>query len=113
MPRLLRARSNRHQPKMDLGWLSLKVHPKPPDIFTDSVWHACPSVELSSCLMHFVPIKLLSIDGIVDHGVWLRISRQYLSFALVRVHGNVFRHYYCNLAKSAGKDFCDGAVVPF
>jgi hypothetical protein len=28
----------------------------------------------------------------------------------VRGHGNVFRHYYRSLAKSAGKDFCGGAV---
>jgi hypothetical protein len=47
--------------------------------------------------------------------VWLRISRQYLSFALVpgRGRGIVFRHYSCNLARSAGKDIRDGAVVPF
>jgi hypothetical protein len=51
--------------------------------------------------------------GVVDRGVWLRISRQYLSCALVRGRGIVFRHYYCSLAKSAGKDFRDGAVVPF
>jgi hypothetical protein len=51
--------------------------------------------------------------GVVDRGVWLRISRQYLSCALVRGHGIVFRHYYRSLAKSAGKHFCDGAVVPF
>jgi hypothetical protein len=24
-----------------------------------------------------------------------------------------FRHDYCSLPKSAGKDFCDGAVLPF
>jgi hypothetical protein len=51
--------------------------------------------------------------GVVDRGVWLRISRQYLSCALVRGRGIVFRHYYRSLAKSAGKDFRDGAVVPF
>ena len=51
--------------------------------------------------------------GVVDRGVWLHISRQYLSCALVRGRGIVFRHYYRSLAKSAGKDFRDGAVVPF
>jgi hypothetical protein len=51
--------------------------------------------------------------GVVDRGVWLRISRQYLSFALVRGRGIVLRHYYRSLAKSAAKDFRDGAVVPF
>jgi hypothetical protein len=38
---------------------------------------------------------------------------QYLSCALVRGHGNDFRHYYRSLAKSARKDFRDGAVVLF
>jgi hypothetical protein len=32
---------------------------------------------------------------------------------VVRGRGIVFRHYYRSLAKSAGKDFRDGAVVPF
>jgi hypothetical protein len=51
--------------------------------------------------------------GVVDRGVWLRFSHQYLSCALVRGRGIVFRHHYRSLAKSAGKDFHDGAVVPF
>jgi hypothetical protein len=42
-----------------------------------------------------------------------KINRQYLSGALVRARCIVFRHYYRSLAKSAGKDFRDGAVVPF
>jgi hypothetical protein len=49
----------------------------------------------------------------IDRGMWLRIARQYLSCALVRGRGVVFRHYYRSMAKSAGKDFHDGAVVPF
>jgi hypothetical protein len=49
--------------------------------------------------------------GVVDRGVWLRISRQYLSYAL-RARGFVFCHYYRSLAISAGKDFRDGAFVP-
>jgi hypothetical protein len=50
--------------------------------------------------------------GVVDRGVWLCLSRQNLSCALLRGRGIVFRDYYRSLAKSAGKDFCDGAVVP-
>ena len=42
-----------------------------------------------------------------------RIAMQYLSCALVRGRGIVFRRYYQGIAKSAGKDFRDGAVVPF
>ena len=30
-----------------------------------------------------------------------------------RIHRIVFRHYYQSIAKSAGKDFRDGAVGPF
>jgi hypothetical protein len=37
--------------------------------------------------------------GVLDRGVWLRISRQYWSCALVRGRGIVFRHYYRSLAK--------------
>jgi hypothetical protein len=51
--------------------------------------------------------------GVVDRGVWLRISRQYLRCALVCDCGIVFCHYYRSLAKNAGQDFRDGAVVPF
>ena len=32
---------------------------------------------------------------------------------LVRGRGVVFRHYYKSIAKCAGKDYRDGAVVPF
>jgi hypothetical protein len=51
--------------------------------------------------------------GVVDHGEWLRISRQYLSCARVRGCGIASRHYYRSLARSAGNDFPDGAVAPF
>ena len=51
--------------------------------------------------------------GVVDRGLWLRIAMQYLSCALVRGRGIVFRRYYQGIPKSAGKDFRDGAVVPF
>jgi hypothetical protein len=44
--------------------------------------------------------------------LWLRISRQYLSRAIVRGRGIVFRYHYRSLAKSAGKDFLDGTAVP-
>jgi hypothetical protein len=49
--------------------------------------------------------------GVDDRGMWLRIARQCLSCALV--HGVVFRHYYRSMAQCAGRDFRDGAVVPF
>ena len=52
-------------------------------------------------------------NGVVDRGLWLRIAMQYLSCALVRVRGIVFRRYYQGIVKSSGKDFRDGAVVPF
>ena len=51
--------------------------------------------------------------GFDDRGVWLRIAKQALSCDLVRGLGIVFRHYYKSIAKCAGKDFRDGAVVPF
>jgi hypothetical protein len=51
--------------------------------------------------------------GVTDLGVWLRISRQYLTCAFVRGRGIAFWHYYRSLAKSAGEEFRDGAVVPF
>ena len=51
--------------------------------------------------------------GVVDRGSWLRIAQQYLSCALVRGRGIVFRYYRQSMAKSAGKDFCDGVGVPF
>ena len=50
--------------------------------------------------------------GFVDRGVWLRVEKQFLSCALVRGRGVVFRHYYKSIAKRAGKDYRDGAVVP-
>ena len=49
--------------------------------------------------------------GVVDRGLWLRIAIQYLSCALVRGRGIVFRRYYQGIAKSAGKDFRDGEKV--
>jgi hypothetical protein len=51
--------------------------------------------------------------GIVDRGLWIRLAKQYLSCALVRGRGIVFRQYYKSIAKSAGKDYRDGALVPF
>jgi hypothetical protein len=51
--------------------------------------------------------------GVIDRGVWLRISRQYLSCAFVRGRGIAFCHYYRSLAKSAVEEFRDVAVVPF
>ena len=51
--------------------------------------------------------------GCVYRGVWLRIAKQHWSCALVRGRGIVFRHWYQSIAKCAGKDFRDGAAVPF
>ena len=41
------------------------------------------------------------------------LSQQYLSCALVRGRGIVFCHNYQSIASIVGKDFRDGAVVPF
>ena len=41
--------------------------------------------------------------GVVDRGSWLRIAQQYLSCALVRGRGIVFRYYYQSMAQSGGK----------
>ena len=41
------------------------------------------------------------------------VAEDCLSCALVRGHGIVFRYYHQSMAKSAGRDFRDGAVVPF
>ena len=40
-------------------------------------------------------------------------KKRFLSYSLVRGRGIVFRHYYKSIAKCAGKDFRDGAGVPF
>ena len=42
-----------------------------------------------------------------------RVAKQFLSCALVRGRGVVFRQYYKSIAKCAGKDYRDVAVVPF
>ena len=49
--------------------------------------------------------------GDVDHGLWLRTAMEYLSCALVRGRGIVFRCCHQAIAKSAGQDFRDGAVA--
>ena len=53
--------------------------------------------------------------GVVDRGSWLRIAQQYLSCVVLWFGGRgiVLRYYYQSMAKSAGTDFRDGAVVPF
>ena len=48
-----------------------------------------------------------SYSGVID------ILLVYTYTALVRGRGVVFRHYYKSIAKCAGKDYHDGAVVPF
>ena len=47
----------------------------------------------------------VACSGVVDRGSWLRIAQQYLSCALVRRRGIVFRYYCQSMVKSAGKDF--------
>ena len=49
--------------------------------------------------------------GVEYRGMWLRIAQQYLSCALVRGRGIVFRHCYQSIAKGAGKDFRDGEMI--
>jgi hypothetical protein len=56
--------------------------------------------------------SIVCSTGVVDRGMWLRIGRQFLSCALVRGRV-VFCHYYRSMAKCAGRDFHDRAVVPF
>ena len=68
-----------------------------------------PSTE--SYLQSFADVACST--GFVHRGVWLRVAKQFLSCALVRGRGVVFRHYYKSIAKCAGKDYRDGAVVPF
>ena len=47
-----------------------------------------------------------------QHSTRLSLPQQFLSRALVRVLGIVFRFYYKSIAESAGKDFRYGAVLP-
>jgi hypothetical protein len=67
---------------------------------------------MKSCSLH----DLLPICSSVLHFIGHELSAHHhlsKSCALVRGRGIVFRHYYRSLPKSAGKDFRDGAVVPF
>jgi hypothetical protein len=57
--------------------------------------------------------RVSQCSSVVDPGVWPHISCRYLSCAVARGRGIVFRHYYRSLGQSAGKYFRDGAVVPF
>jgi hypothetical protein len=56
--------------------------------------------------------RVSQCSSVVDPGLWSHISRQYLSCAVVRGRGIVFRNYRSD-GKSAGKYCRDGAVVPF
>ena len=51
--------------------------------------------------------------GVLDRGLWLRTAQQCLIRELVRGSGLVLRYVYQSVATSAGKDFCDGAVVAY
>ena len=47
-------------------------------------------------LKHFATVACST--GVLDRSVWLSISRQFLSCALARGRGGIFRHEYCTLA---------------
>lgn len=47
------------------------------------------------------------------HAMWLRTAQQYLNCDLVRGRGNMFRYVCQSMAKSAGNDIHNGAVLPF
>ena len=70
----------------------------------------CSTYKPLGCSTGFV---VACSTGFVDRGVSLHFAKQFLSCALVRGRGVVFRHYYKSIAKCAGKDYRDGAVVPF
>ena len=57
------------------------------------------------------PIPTIASLDKGNDDVVLRVAMQYLSCALVRGRGIVFRRYYQGTAKSAGKDFRDGEKV--
>ena len=81
--------------------------------------HYTPVQGIKNCtIIPLIPVYASLTDVacstvFVDRGVWLRIAKQFLSCALVRGRGIAFRHSYNSIAKCAGKDFRDGAVVPF
>ena len=50
--------------------------------------------------------------GVVDRGMWLRKTMQYLSCTVVRGRSIVFHHYYQSIVQSAEKASRKGAVVP-
>ena len=64
-----------------------------------------------ACLCSLVGVACST--GVVDCGLWLRISKQFLSCALVRRREVVFVHCYKSIATSAGPYFRDVAFVPF
>ena len=64
--------------------------------------HFCEVCEWHPLMLHSCTLSLL-----------LRTDQQYLSCALGRGRGVVLRVYHQSIAKRAGTDFRDGAVVPF
>jgi hypothetical protein len=62
-------------------------------------------------------VKLLGKNRVQKaYGVCVNVCArqlQLLTALFSTFRGIVFRHYYRSLAKSVGKDFRDGAVVPF
>jgi hypothetical protein len=101
------------------GRLHLRDLIPPPGYQVEVPWPCLLAKDSAGLGLACLPMQgLLALiaacsTGVVDRGVWLRISRENLSCALVRSRGIVFRHFYRSLAKSAGKIFRDGAVVPF
>ena len=81
-----------------------------------SLFHAADSMLCPLKIHRLVSRAVIVISKIrvkttQQEGTWA--ARQFLSCALVCGRGIVFCHYYQSMAKSAGKDFRDGAAVPF
>ena len=68
---------------------------------------------LLDCALGFFPLYRRSRVFQKKAYIYSSVAKQFLSCALVRGRGVVFRHYYKSIAKCAGKDYRDGAVVPF
>ena len=65
------------------------------------------------CVLCLIVLWGFSACTGVTESEYVCVAKQFLSCALVRGRGVVFRHCYKSIAKCAGKDYRDGAVVPF
>ena len=84
------------------------------DVMLQCCCDACKKLLHIHCWYTIVNFKTLKKNYTYMYVyIWLRVAKQFLSCALVRGRGVVFRHYYKSIAKCAGKDYRDGAVVPF